>query len=52
MKKYKAKSPTVSRAANFKDMLLRFLLYPRGRSRVKMLKAVRKGRRDARKMKY
>lgn len=52
LKKYRAKSPTVSRAANFKDMLLRFTLYPRKRSRIKMFKAVRKGRRDAKKMAY
>lgn len=52
LKKYKAPSPTVSRRANFKDMLLRFLLYPRKRSRIKMLRAVRRGRRDSKKMTY
>ena len=52
LKKYRAKSPTVNRLANFKDMLLRFMLYPRKRSRIKMLRAVRRGRRDAKKMTY
>ncbi|MBO4934545.1 MAG: glycosyltransferase [Clostridia bacterium] len=52
LKKYRAKSPTVNRWANFKDMLLRFMLYPKGRSRIKMLRAVRRGRRDAKKMNY
>lgn len=52
LKKYKQTSPAVNRWSNFKDMLLRFVLYPRKRSRVKMFKAVRKGRRDARKMTY
>ncbi len=52
LKKHKVKSPTVNRWVNFRDMLLRFLLYPRKRSRIKMLRAVRRGRRDAKKMTY
>ena len=52
LKKYRASSPTVSRRANFKDMLLRFMRYPRKRSRIKMLRAVRRGRRDSKKMHY
>lgn len=52
LKKYKVTSPTVNRWVNFRDMLLRFLLYPRKRSRIKMLRAVRRGRRDSRKMTY
>lgn len=52
LRKYKENSPTVNRCANFKDMLLRFLLYPKGRSRMKMLKAIRRGHRDSKKMTY
>ena len=52
LKKYKQTSPAVNRWSNFKDMLLRFLLYPRKRSRIKMLRSIRRGRRDSRKMTY
>jgi len=52
LKKYKTTSPTVNRWASFKDMLLRFMLYPKERSRRAMLKAVRKGYRDSKKMTY
>lgn len=52
MKKYKVTSPTVNRWYNFRDMFNRFLLYPRGRSRIQMFKAVRKGKKDANRMKY
>lgn len=52
LRKYNVTSPTVNRWANFKDMVLRFMLYPKSRSRIKMFKTVRKGHRDSKKMTY
>lgn len=52
LKKYKEKTPCVSNWANFKDMVIRFLLYPRQRSRIKMFKIIRKGYKDSKLMKY